>query len=384
MKPIYLLGAAGSIGSQTLDVIQNDPEAFQLVGISVSSDRDVNISILDRFQVEICCLRTQDDLFFYEQRYPNVRFVIGDSGLLEIASYPKTGILLNALSGSAGLKPTMKAIESGKDIALANKETLVMAGDIVIEAIKAKGVRLLPVDSEHSALWQVLKGESISDVNKLIITASGGSFRHLQRSALEHVTVKDALKHPNWQMGAKITIDSATMMNKGLEVIEAHHLFGLPFRQIETVLHDESIVHGIVSFKDGTMKASLSASDMRIPIAYALYYPSRLKVDRPFELTHLSFKPMDFNRFPLLKLAYEVGEKGGILPTVMNASNEAAVKLFLKGSITFLDIETIIINTVQSYANISNPTLEDIIETDRSIQDSITKAYEKEVNHVHR
>jgi 1-deoxy-D-xylulose-5-phosphate reductoisomerase len=384
MKPIYLLGAAGSIGSQTLDVIQNDPEAFQLVGISVSRDQSTNISILDRFQVEICCLRTEEDIHFYQERYPSVRFVVGDNGLLDIAAYPKPGILVNALSGSAGLRPTMKAIESGKDIALANKETLVMAGEIVMEAVKTYGVRLLPVDSEHSALWQVLKGESILDVNKLIITASGGALRHLSRHELRNVTIEDALKHPNWQMGAKITIDSATMMNKGLEVIEAHHLFGVPYSKIETLLHDESVVHGIVSFKDGTMKASLSASDMRIPIAYALYHPLRPSKDQPLQLTQLSFKPMDFNRFPLLKLAYEVGLKGGILPTVMNASNEAAVKLFLRGDITFLDIETIITNTVLSYPNASHPSLEDIIETDRMIQQGITKAYEKEVNHVHR
>lgn len=377
MKLIYVLGAAGSIGEQTLDVISQDQDLFQLVGISLSSDRIKNKSILDRFKVEICCLRTGDDLAFYEQTYPNVRFVSGDSGLIDVASYPKKGILVNALSGSSGLIPTMKAIESGKDIALANKETLVMAGDLVTQAVRKYGVKLLPVDSEHSALWQVLKDEKIDDVKKIIITASGGSFRHLTRAELQNVTLQDALKHPNWSMGAKITIDSATMMNKGLEVIEAHHLFGLPYHSIETILHDESVVHGLVAFKDGTMKASLSVSDMRIPIAYALYYPNRFTYSKHLELTHMSFKPMDFNRFPLLKIAYEVGIQGGLLPTVMNAANEAAVKLFLSGDISFLEIETIIIQSIQNYKNILHPTLEDIILTDRWIQKEITDRYRK-------
>jgi 1-deoxy-D-xylulose-5-phosphate reductoisomerase len=377
MKRIYILGAAGSIGEQTLDVISQMPDAFQLVGISLSTDHYKNQSILDRFQVEICCLRVSDDLPFYEHKYPNVQFVIGDQGLLDIASYPKSGILVNALSGSAGLKPTMRAIESGKDIALANKETLVMAGDLVIEAIQKYGVKLLPVDSEHSALWQTLKGESMDDVLKIIITASGGSLRHLDRSQLDNVTLSDALKHPNWSMGAKITIDSATMMNKGLEVIEAHHLFGLPYDQIETILHDESVVHGFVAFKDGTMKASLSVSDMRIPIAYALHYPNRVDYPHHLELSNLSFKPMDFDRFPLLKLSYEVGKTGGLLPTVMNAANEAAVKLFIHGDISFLEIESIIVQTVQNHHHILHPTLEEIIETDRSIQKHITDVYRK-------
>lgn len=383
MKSIYLLGAAGSIGQQTLEVIGNAPDLFRLVGISLSSDQEVNTQILDRFPVEICCLRHDNQKAYYENRYPNICFVYGDAGLLEVASYEQKGILVNALSGSAGLKPTMKAIASGKDIALANKETLVMAGDLVMREVRRYGVRLLPVDSEHSALWQVLKGELIDDVKKIVITASGGSFRHLNRNELKHVTINEALNHPNWSMGSKITIDSATMMNKGLEVIEAHHLFALPYHQIETILHDESIVHGLIYFNDGTVKASLSISDMKIPIAYALYHPKRTSSHQHLELTNLSFKPMDVDRYPLLKLAYDVGQTGGILPTVMNAANEAAVKLFLSGKIAFLDIEKIIVETVQNYQNIPYPTLDQIIETDRFIQQHITDCYRKEVNHVH-
>lgn len=383
MKRIYLLGASGSIGTQTLDIIGKDRLHFELTGVSLSRDKDQNIEILDRFPVEICCLRDPSDLAFFEKRYPNIRFVHGDEGLLEIARAPKKGLLVNALSGSSGLKPTMEAMASGKDIALANKETLVMAGDLVREMIKRHNVSLYPIDSEHSALWQVLKGEKVDDVKKIIITASGGSFRHMTRDALKEVTVEDALKHPNWSMGPKITIDSATMMNKGLEVIEAHHLFGLPYESIETVVHDESIVHGLAVFKDSTVKASLSVSDMRIPIAYALYYPSRPSYDHPLELTHLSFRPMDFERFPLLALAYEVGKQGGILPTVMNAANEAAVKLFLEGHISFLEIETIVTDTVRHYQNIPHPTLDQIIACDLTIQSNVRNKTIKGVSHVH-
>jgi len=271
----------------------------------------------------------------------------------------------------------VEAIKTHKDIALANKETLVMAGDIINKLIHEFHVHLYPVDSEHSALWQVLKGEHQEDIQKLVITASGGSFRDKTRKELIHVTVEDALKHPNWNMGAKITVDSATMMNKGLEVIEAHHLFHLPYDKIETILHKESVVHGLIYFKDGTIKASLSVSDMRIPIAYALFYPKRTVYDQHLELTNLSFEPMNGERFPLLKLAYQVGEAGGLLPTVMNAANEAAVKLFLNRQISFLEIENIVIDTVNHFKNIIEPSLDLIIETDQQIQQAIKLAHEK-------
>lgn len=377
MKNIYLLGAAGSIGLQTLDVISNDLSEFKLIGVSLGSNDDINFQILNQFEVEIASLRTSEKLSLYQKNYPKTKFVFGDEGLITLASYPKPGLCVNALSGSAGLKPTVSAIESKKDIALANKETLVMAGDIINDLVKKHEVHLYPIDSEHSALWQVLRGESYQDIKKLIITASGGSFRDLNRDQLRFVTVKDALKHPNWSMGAKITIDSATMMNKGLEVIEAHHLFHLPYEKIETVLHDESVVHGLISFVDGTIKASLSLSDMRIPIAYALYYPKRRAFNSELTLKDLHFKEMDFTRFPLLKLSFEVGKQGGILPTVMNAANEMAVKLFLKGDISFLDIEKIVMTTVLDYPNISHPTLNEIIETDHTIQQQIKDRYGK-------
>jgi 1-deoxy-D-xylulose-5-phosphate reductoisomerase len=377
MKNIYILGAAGSIGLQTLDIIEKAPNDFNLIGISLGSHEESNYQILDRFSVEIVCLRHESQLKNYQLKYPSIQFTYGDQGLIDIANYPIKGILVNALSGSAGLRPTIEAIQSGKDIALANKETLVMAGDYINQLIDTYRVKLYPIDSEHSALWQTMDGEDLSNIDKIVITASGGTFRDQNREELTDVTLEEALKHPNWSMGAKITIDSATMMNKGLEVIEAHHLFHLPYEKIETVLHKESVVHGLTYFIDGTVKASLSVSDMRIPILYALYYPKRAYFNKRLELNNLSFKPMDFERFPLLKLAFHVGIQGGLLPTVMNAANEAAVKLFIQNKIKFLEIENIVMHYVESFKNVLNPTIDEIIDTDLLIQKEILLAYEK-------
>jgi len=377
MKNIYLLGATGSIGSQTIDIILNQPKMFKLVGASLGRDDKKNDHILSQFNLEIACLRSAQKKHLYEKKYPKTLFVVGDAGLIEIAKYPKPGICVNALSGSAGLYPTIEAIKHHKDIALANKETLVMAGDLVNQYINDYHVRLLPIDSEHAAIWQTIDHEDIDDIEKIVITASGGSFRYLSREALKDITLEQALSHPNWSMGPKVTIDSATMMNKGLEVIEAHHLFKLPFKQIETILHQESLVHGLTYFKDGTIKASLGQNDMRIPIAYALSYPKRSRNNLQMSLVDMHFKPMDFKRFPLLKLAYEVGEAGGLLPTVMNAANEAAVKLFIEGKIKFLDIENIVTDQVKAFQNIMNPSLELIIQTDNDVQSSIIEAYGK-------
>ncbi len=377
MKNIYILGAAGSIGLQTLDIIEKALDDFNLIGISLGSHEEINYQILDRFSVEIVCLRYENQIKQYELKYPTIKFVYGDQGLIDLSIYPVKGTLVNALSGSAGLRPTIEAIKSGKDIALANKETLVMAGDYINELIDTYRVKLYPIDSEHSALWQTIDGEDLANIEKIVITASGGTFRDLNREDLIDVTLEQALKHPNWSMGAKITIDSATMMNKGLEVIEAHHLFQLPYDKIETVLHRESVVHGLTYFTDGTIKASLSVSDMRVPILYALYYPKRAHFDKRLELTNLSFTKMDFERFPLLKLAFHVGKQGGLLPTVMNAANEAAVKLFIQNKIKFLEIENIVMQYVENFKNIMNPTINEIIDTDHLIQKEILLAYEK-------
>lgn len=377
MKNIYILGGTGSIGTQTLDIIRRQPDTFKLVGISLGRSDKKNDQILSEFNVEIACLRSDAKLHLYQKKYHQTKFVVGDAGLIEIAKYPKPGILVNALAGSVGLYPTIEAIKHKKDIALANKETLVMAGDIVNQYILDYQVKLLPIDSEHAAIWQTIDHEQFKDIKKIVITASGGSFRDKTRDELIEVTVDDALSHPNWKMGPKVTIDSATMMNKGLEVIEAHHLFHLDYDHIETILHQESMVHGITYFNDGTIKISMGENDMRIPISYALNYPERHRFDSDMTLVDLHFKPMDFNRYPLLALAYEVGKKGGLLPTVMNAANEAAVRLFLDGQITFLNIEEIVMRTVRGFKNILNPSLEEIIQTDKDIQNEIIAFYEK-------
>ncbi len=377
MKYIYLLGATGSIGRQTLDIIKDNPHAFKLIGASLGRNDKDNDQILSEFPLEIACLRTNEKLNLYQKKYPDTTFTIGTEGLIDIVKYPKPGLVVNALSGSVGLMPTVVAIKQKKNIALANKETLVMAGDLINQYLKDYSVTLFPIDSEHSAIWQTLAHERFEDIEKIVITASGGAFRDLNRDELNDVTVEDALRHPNWSMGPKVTIDSATMMNKGLEIIEAHHLFQLPYEKIETMLHKESIVHGMAYFKDGTVKASLGVSDMRIPIAYALTYPNRSTYPKTLDLKQLTFQAMDFDRFPLLALAYHVGRQGGLLPTVMNAANEAAVKLFIEEKITFLGIEEIVIRTVRQFKNKENPTLEDILETDQSIQQSIIEYYEK-------
>jgi 1-deoxy-D-xylulose-5-phosphate reductoisomerase len=377
MKNIYLLGSTGSIGTQSLDVMREHLNQFKLIGCSLGSDDKKNKYILNEFKPEIACLRFNDQIQAYEKEFPVIKFVSGDQGLIQLVKYPKKGLVINALSGSTGLIPTIEAIKTSKDIALANKETLVMAGDIVKQYLKTYNVKLYPIDSEHSALWQTIDHEDKKAIKKMVITASGGAFRDFSREALKNVTKKQALNHPNWEMGAKITIDSATMMNKGLEVIEAHHLFDLDYDLIETILHKESVVHGLTYFIDGTIKASLSVSDMRIPIAHALFYPKRIAYDKELELSDLSFKPMDYQRYPLLKLAYEVGRKGGILPTVMNAANEAAVKLFLEEKIKFLDIEDIVFDYVNNTKNIKDPSLEKIKEVNQLIQDEIIRKHEK-------
>lgn len=378
VKNIYILGAGGSIGLQTLELLDNNPD-FNVVGLSLSSKDDINHTILSHFKPEICSLRTKEQLKTYPKMYPDIKFVYGDEGLIEVATYPKSGLLINALSGSIGLKSTVKAIESGKDIGLANKETLVMAGPIIKELVMKHKVMLLPIDSEHYALWQLLSKVNRSDVYKIAITASGGALRNLDRRELDNIKISDALAHPNWQMGPKITIDSATMVNKGLEVIEAHHLFSIPYENIETILHSESLVHAIIYLKDGTSIKSISANDMKIPISGVLYFPEESKYNPPItNLETLTFKPMDYIRYPMLHLAYEVGKLGGILPTIYNASNEAAVNLFLDGKISFREIESIILKYTLSADNILNPTLEEILEVDKAIKQKIYNAYNKE------
>lgn len=371
MKYISLLGASGSIGQQTLDVIRTHREEFRLVALSVGKNIDAAKMAIEQFQPELVAVADLQAFIALRDEYNGkVNIVAGEEGLIEVATHPKATVVVNAVVGSIGLVPTLKAIEAGKTIALANKETLVTAGHIVTEAAKKHHVALLPVDSEHSAIFQCLQGEQPKNIEKIILTASGGSFRDRTREQLRHVTVEEALRHPNWAMGAKITIDSATMMNKGLEVIEAHWLFHLPYEQIDVLLHRESIVHSLVQFHDSSIIAQLGTPDMRVPIQYALTYPDRLELMGAkklnlAEIGTLHFQAVDFDRYRCLQFAYEAGKTGGSLPTVLNAANEEAVAAFLSGRISFLAIEELIERALEWHAIIKQPTLEDIREVDQ-------------------
>lgn len=379
-KNIYILGTTGTIGLQTLDVIRLHKEKFNVVGLSLGKTKECeHVSIIREFSPKIVHLREGLDIKKYQNLFKDILFYYGDKGLIEFVKYPVKGYLVNGISGSSGLLPTIEGIKSGKDILLANKESLVMAGDIIKKLLKEYNVKLIPIDSEHSAIFGCLRGEELKEIETITITASGGSFRDLTKEELKNVTLARALKHPNWQMGPKITIDSATMVNKGLEIIEAHHLFGLSFDKIKTTLHKESIIHGLVTFKDGSTKAVMSNPDMRMPILYALSYPNHLDLGlKPlnFDDLTLTFEKIDLKRFPLLEYAYIVGKKGGLYPTVYNAANEALVNLFLKEKIKFVDIETIIIKTIDEFhSNIKNPSLEEIIKTDEEIKRKVYSNY---------
>ena len=302
--------------------------------------------------------------------FPNTKFVFGAEGLKAVASHEDAEVLVNAVIGSVGLEPTLEAIRRGMTIAIANKETLVAAGEIVMAEAKKYNAPILPVDSEHSALFQSLNGENPKEISKLILTASGGSFRHLTRDDLADVTVEQALAHPNWSMGNKLTIDSATMMNKGLEVIEAHHLFNMPYDQIDVLLHKESIIHSMVEFHDTSVMAQLGSPDMRVPIQYALTYPNRIPMQnanrlRLEEIAQLHFEKMDFDRFKALALAYAAGRAGGTMPTAMNAANEVAVGLFMAGKIPFLQIDELVEKVMDQHEIITKPTLEAILAVDK-------------------
>ncbi len=370
MKRIAILGSTGSIGTQTLDVVEHQKELFQIEALAGGHNLPVLLEQIKRFQPKMVSMATKelaDQLKLYVSSDTKVYY--GEEGLLEIAAGSNADLVVTAVVGSQGLKPTMAAIDAGKHIGLANKETLVTAGQLITTRAHKKGVKLIPIDSEHSAIFQCIHGEKREDVNKVILTASGGSFRDKTREQLRGVTVKQALAHPNWSMGAKITIDSATMVNKGLEVIEAHWLFGLEYDKIEVVIHPESIIHSLVEFVDFSILAQLGNPDMRIPIQYALTYPDRVQTPcKPLSLTQvgtLHFQEMDFKRFPCLHMAYTCGRKGGSLPTVFNAANEVAVALFLANEITFLQIEDIIESTINAHVSGENVTLAEIDDADQ-------------------
>lgn len=369
VEGLSILGSTGSIGVQALEVCKN----LDIKVISLAANK--NIKLLEdqirKFKPKLAAVFNNDAAKDLKMRVSDTdtKVLEGHEGVLEAVTHVKADTVLTSVVGIAGLLPTLAAIEAGKNIALSNKETLVTAGSIVIEAAREKGVRILPVDSEHSAIFQCLSGNKHKDVEKLILTASGGPFRGFSLNQLENVTLAQALNHPNWCMGSKITIDSATLMNKGLEVIEAMWLFNIPVSQIEVVVHPQSIIHSMVEYKDGSVIAQLGAPDMRIPIQLALTWPER--VENPFGkvnfLRHnnLTFEKPDFNTFKPLRLAFHAAETGGTLPCAMNAANEVAVEYFLKGKISFLKIGELIESVMNAHKVNNKPVLNDIIDTDR-------------------
>lgn len=383
MKNIALLGATGSIGTNTVDVVMAYPELFKIVSLTFHSNSEKGTELIERLKPRYVGVGSEKIKAELTDRFPDIEFGVGAEGLVGAAIHEAVDVVLTAITGSVGLLPTMAAIEVGKDIALANKETLVMAGKWVMEAAEKNNVNILPVDSEHSAIFQCLEGQKADNLKELVITASGGSFRDLTRDELKTVTLEQALNHPNWSMGKKITIDSSTMMNKGLEVIEAHWLFGTDYDKIKVVLHKESIVHSMIALKDGAYLAQMGPSDMREPIQYALTYPDRLpiKIELAFDLTQigqLNFEPMDFDRFPMLDLAFTVGKKGGAYPTVYNAANEIAATSFIDGKISYLQIEQFVQRAVDHYQETTEVTLSEVIEIDKQTRTIVERWIKEE------
>ncbi len=371
MRRIAILGSTGSIGTQALDVISKHPEFFQVEVLTAQNNTDLLIQQAAVFKPNVVVIanETRYDEVFSALDPLGIKVYTGEKSIASVVQMESIDLVLTALVGYSGLAPTIRAIEAGKPIALANKETLVVAGQLVTKLAREKGVNILPVDSEHSAIFQCMVGEFHNPIEKLILTASGGPFRGKRRSDLLNITQAQALKHPNWSMGAKITIDSATLMNKGLEVIEAKWLFGVNLEQIEVVVHPQSIIHSMVQFEDGSIKAQLGLPDMRIPIQFALTYPERFKADFPrfnFEnYPQLTFEKPDMETFRNLFLAYEAMKAGGNKPCILNAANEIAVEEFLKDRIGFLEISDVIDGCLSKVNYIREPNFEDYVNTDK-------------------
>ena len=370
-KNVAILGSTGSIGTQTLDVIQSHPGKFQVEVLTAQNNADLLIEQALKFQPN-CVVIANESLYqkVKEALIPHdIKVFAGDQAIADVVTMESIDLVLTALVGYSGLIPTIKAIEAGKQIALANKETLVVAGELITQLAKDKGVNIYPVDSEHSAIFQCLVGEFHNPIEKIILTASGGPFRGKDREFLAHVTKAQALKHPNWDMGAKITIDSASLMNKGLEVIEAKWLFGVSKEQIDVVVHPQSIIHSLIQFEDGSIKAQLGLPDMRIPIQFALSFPERYKSDFPrFDFANypsLTFEKPDMETFRNLGLAFEALDRGGNAPCILNAANEIAVAAFLQDEIGFLEMSDLIATTLEKTTFIQKPSLLDYIETDK-------------------
>lgn len=378
MKNISILGATGSIGTQTLDVIRNSNNEIKLIGISANSSVNKIIEIINEFNPKYVAMMDENSAKAVQEyclcNNLNITVYSGIEGLEKIASLKEIDMVVTSVVGMIGLRPTLKAIEAKKDIALANKETLVVAGELVMKKAKEMNVDILPVDSEHSAIFQALNGYTEKDVNKIILTASGGPFRGKDISYLENVSVEDALKHPKWNMGQKISIDSATLMNKGLEVIEAHFLFNCPYENIEVVVHPQSIIHSMVEYKDASVIAQLGSTDMKLPIQYAINKKERknavAKKLNFYEIGTLTFEKPDLDTFKCLKLAYKVGMEGGLAPCILNGANEEAVALLLERKIKFLDIPRIIEEALEEFKEEKTKeiSLDNIIELDNKVR----------------
>ena len=390
MKNISILGATGSIGTQTLDVIRNSEDEIKLIGITANSSVEKMKDIIREFKPKYVGMMDEssanDIKEFCKKEYPNIEVLRGMDGLVKIATLDEIDTVVTSVVGMIGLKPTIAAIEAKKDIALANKETLVVAGELVMKKAKENNVKILPVDSEHSAIFQSLSGYNNKDINKIILTASGGPFRGKTTEDLKEVTVKEALKHPKWNMGQKISIDSATLMNKGLEVIEAHFLFDTDYDNIEVVVHPQSIIHSMVEYKDASVIAQLGTPDMRLPIQYALNYPERKgMIANPlnfYELGALTFEKPDLETFKCLRFAYEAGKIGGLAPTILNGANEEAVALLLDEKIKFLQIAEIIEDCMNVFKEnyYDEITLDSVIELDKKVREYIRMKWEMGVN----
>lgn len=384
MKAISLLGSTGSIGTQTLDIVTDHPDKFRIVGLAAGNNVELMAQQIRQFRPAIAAICNPDKLPDLKAAVadldPQPLLLAGEEGVIEVARYSEADVVVTGIVGCAGLLPTIAAIEAGKDIALANKETLIAGGPAVLPLIQKHGVKLLPADSEHSAIFQCLQGVPAGGLRRILLTASGGAFRDLPVEKLAQVTVADALKHPNWSMGRKITIDSATLMNKGLEVIEAHFLFGLDYDHIEIVIHPQSIIHSLIEVQDTSMLAQLGWADMRLPLLYALSYPERIYTNwEPLDLVKagsLTFREPDHQKYPCMKLAYAAGRAGGCMPAVLNAANEQAVALFLEEKISFLDIPRLIEQVCDRYQthNRTDPALEDILTADQWARQSVLTA----------
>ena len=386
MKAITLLGSTGSIGTQTLDIVAQYPDQFRIVGLAAGNNVEMLAAQVGQFQPSIVAIRAEEKLPALKAAIahidPQPIILAGEAGIVEVARYGDAETVVTGIVGCAGLLPTIAAIEAGKDIALANKETLIAGGPVVLPLVEKHGVKLLPADSEHSAIFQCLQGVPPGGLRRILLTASGGAFRDWDTAKLAEVTVADALKHPNWSMGRKITVDSASLMNKGLEVIEAHYLFGVDYDRIDIVIHPQSIIHSLIELQDTSVLAQLGWPDMRLPLLYALSWPDRIYTDwQPLDLVKsgdLTFREPDGQKYPCMELAYTAGRAGGSMPAVLNAANEQAVALFLEEKIKFLDIPRCIEWVCSRHQNHNhvNPTLDDILAADIWARKEVLKAME--------